>query len=625
MAFERLKTKTDLPRYESPNHDYKDDDHFKPKGHRSPRSFFSNNIIARKYQLLPNSTRKIINRCILALLAIAALVRLLTMQPGTIEGVMLSGESLISNLVGKGQVETTVGVVEQYDLRNYGGSHNGWEKKERVLLCIPLRNAEPVIPMMISHLENLTYPHELLDLAFLVSDSSDATETDLTLLLHSSPIANSYNSISIYLKDFGQVIGQGFSDRHGFKVQGIRRKLMGRARNWLTAAALKPYHSWVYWRDADIESAPSSIIEDLMQFNRDVIVPNVWRPLPKWLGGEQPYDLNSWQESEPALEMAKKLGEDDVIVEGYAEYPTWRPHLAYFRDVNGNPKDMFDLDGIGGVSILAKAKVFRQGAMFPGFALWNHAETEGFGKLCRKMGFSVNGLPNYTIWHLYEPSEDDLKTIKKMEEEGKGEEANAPVVAPKVYYRNEKEYQEKLLKEAMKKKKEGNNEGDDIPDITEQQQQVEEQVQKQEHNEQLQEQKQLEQQEQIKQQLEPEAQKTAQANQQVGQKQAQADQQQQTQVGQQKQVQAGQQQQVDANQQAQAKQQVQAGQQQQAQVGQQQQQQAQAGQQQQQKAPVKPPQQQTQAQAKQAPAAQQQQKQQQKAPQQQTQAPVVQY
>lgn len=134
---------------------------------------------------------------------------------------------------------------------------------------------------------------------------------------------------------------------------------MGRARNWLTANALKPYHSWVYWRDADVELCPGSVIQDLMSKNYDVIVPNVWRPLPTFLGTEQPYDLNSWMESQEALALAKTLDEDDVIVEGYAEYPTWRVHLAYIRDAEGDPNEAVDLDGVGGVSILAKAKIFR--------------------------------------------------------------------------------------------------------------------------------------------------------------------------------------------------------------------------------------------------------------------------
>lgn len=111
---------------------------------------------------------------------------------------------------------------------------------------------------------------------------------------------------------------------------------------------------------------------------------DVWRPLPDWLGGEQPYDLNSWQESETALALADTLDEDAVIVEGYAEYATWRPHLAYLRDPYGDPDMEMEIDGVGGVSILSKAKVFRSGVHFPAFSFEKHAETEGFGKVLLK-------------------------------------------------------------------------------------------------------------------------------------------------------------------------------------------------------------------------------------------------
>jgi mannan polymerase II complex ANP1 subunit len=40
-----------------------------------------------------------------------------------------------------------------------------------------------------------------------------------------------------------------------------------------------------------------------------------------------------------------------------------------------------EIDGVGGVSILAKAKVFRSGVHFPAFSFEKHAETEGFGKV----------------------------------------------------------------------------------------------------------------------------------------------------------------------------------------------------------------------------------------------------
>lgn len=359
--------------------------------------------------------------------------------------------------------------VEYYDLQDYEGTTRGKLNDEIVLLLVPLRNADKVLPLMFRNMMNITYDHSLIDIAFLVSDCSEDDKTLETLyeftsamqegnlipLLeerevqsrgkgvfgsgdlylkympqdymdevkrsYSPPFHSEYEkpfrSIQIYQKDFGQIIGQGFSDRHDVKIQGIRRKLMGRARNWLLSTALKPYHSWVYWRDVDIEMSPGDILEFMMKFANeyDVIVPNVWRPLPIFLGREQPYDLNSWIESNAGLKLAKSLDEDDVIVEGYAEYSTWRAHLAYIRDVNGDPEEIIDLDGVGGVSILSKASAFRHGTNFPAFTFLNHAETEAFGKLTKEMGMKVGGLPHYTVWHIFEPSEDDLNQISKLE------------------------------------------------------------------------------------------------------------------------------------------------------------------------------------------------------------------
>lgn len=82
-----------------------------------------------------------------------------------------------------------------------------------------------------------------------------------------------------------------------------------------------------------------------------------------------------------------------------------------------------ELDGVGGVSILAKARVFRAGVHFPAFSFEKHAETEGFGKMAKRMQFSVVGLPHYTVWHLYEPSVDDIRHMEEMEAEKKAREA----------------------------------------------------------------------------------------------------------------------------------------------------------------------------------------------------------
>jgi mannan polymerase II complex ANP1 subunit len=168
--------------------------------------------------------------------------------------------------------------LRYYDLEDVQGTSVGWEREERVLLCTPLRDAAPHLPMFFSHLRNFTYPHHLIDLAFLVSDSKDDTEGLLSRMLadlQNDPDSTMpYGEISVIHKDFGQAVGQDVESRHGFAAQAGRRKLMARARNWLLSAALRPYHSWVYWRDADVETCPFTIIEDLMRHDKDIIVPS---------------------------------------------------------------------------------------------------------------------------------------------------------------------------------------------------------------------------------------------------------------------------------------------------------------------------------------------------------------
>jgi mannan polymerase II complex ANP1 subunit len=169
--------------------------------------------------------------------------------------------------------------LRYYDLEEVQGTSRGWEREERILLCTPLRDAESHLHMFFSHLRNFTYPHHLVDLAFLVSDSKDKTEEVLSHLLEMQQAdpdpVQPYGEISVIHKDFGQKVNQDVESRHGFAAQAGRRKLMAQARNWLLSAALRPYHSWVYWRDADVETCPYTVLEDLMRHDKDIIVPSM--------------------------------------------------------------------------------------------------------------------------------------------------------------------------------------------------------------------------------------------------------------------------------------------------------------------------------------------------------------
>lgn len=40
------------------------------------------------------------------------------------------------------------------------------------------------------------------------------------------------------------------------------------------------------------------------------------------------------------------------------------------------------------------------GINFPAYSFEHQAETEGFGKMAKRAGYSVKGLPNYVVWHI---------------------------------------------------------------------------------------------------------------------------------------------------------------------------------------------------------------------------------
>lgn len=254
-----------------------DDDIYDPEGRNGPWIGNKEDIIDDdkdwdhkwKGQKHPQTSRRRLFR-LLGLLATVILVLLWFFS--STDSISWSSEPAFSAELD--EIET----IRYYDLDDVQGSKQGWNREERVLLCTPLRDASMHLDMFFGHLRNLTYPHHLVDLAFLVSDSKDDTEANLQKHLEdlqaSKELGMAYGEISIIHKDFGQAVGQDVESRHGFAAQAPRRKLMARARNWLLSAALRPTHSWVYWRDADVETCPFTVLEDLMAHDKDVIVPS---------------------------------------------------------------------------------------------------------------------------------------------------------------------------------------------------------------------------------------------------------------------------------------------------------------------------------------------------------------
>jgi hypothetical protein len=176
-------------------------------------------------------------------------------------------------------LEVNSSTIKRIDMNPITSTKSAVQNNERVLILTPLRDAAPYLEKHFDLLSELTYPHHLIDLGFLVGDSTDETLAVLSAELdriQKRTDDKPFNSVVIIEKDFGttEIASQTVEQRHSFEAQGPRRKAMGRARNYLLYATMKPEHSWVYWRDVDIVDSPESIIEDFVAHDKDVLVPS---------------------------------------------------------------------------------------------------------------------------------------------------------------------------------------------------------------------------------------------------------------------------------------------------------------------------------------------------------------
>lgn len=294
--------------------------------------------------------------------------------------------------------------VVHYYLNNVTTSPDPVANRETVLILTPLAR---FYQEYWDNLLRLTYPHELITLAFIIpktregNAATSALQEQITKTQTSGPEKKRFASIIIERQDFDPPIAsQDESERHKMENQKARRAAMSRARNSLLFTTLGPSTSWVLWLDADIVETPPTLIQDLAEHDKPIIVPNCFQRFidpqtKKW--AERPYDYNSWQDSETAQKLGEGMGPDEILLEGYAEMATYRVLMAHIAENGGNPKEEMTLDGVGGTALLVKAEVHRDGAMFPPFPFYHLIETEGFAKMAKRLGWSATGLPNYKV------------------------------------------------------------------------------------------------------------------------------------------------------------------------------------------------------------------------------------
>lgn len=268
--------------------------------------------------------------------------------------------------------------VVHYHLNNVTTSSNPVQNRETILILTPLSR---FYTGYWHNLLQLSYPHELVSLGFIIpkdSAGNQATKQLQQQIKETQEGAESlrFASVSILRQDFPPPLtSQQESERHKMENQRIRRSAMAKARNSLLFTTLGPTTSWVLWLDADIVETPPSIIQDLALHDKPIITPNCFQRYyndDKQAMDVRPYDFNSWVDSDQAREMAKSMGKDDILLEGYNNMATYRTLMAYVPEkIQGEIHTEIALDGVGGTALLVKADVHRDGAMFPPFAFYH--------------------------------------------------------------------------------------------------------------------------------------------------------------------------------------------------------------------------------------------------------------
>ena len=132
-------------------------------------------------------------------------------------------------------------------------------------------------------------------------------------LLATSHDQDKWRSISLLRQDFNKETSQDEKDRHAMANQKTRRASMAAARNTLLTTTLTAQHDWVLWLDADIVETPTTLLQDMMSHNRDLLVANCYQ---RYEGGIRPYDFNNWVDSPAAQALADKMSNDDILLEG---------------------------------------------------------------------------------------------------------------------------------------------------------------------------------------------------------------------------------------------------------------------------------------------------------------------
>jgi hypothetical protein len=234
----------------------------------------------------------------------------------------------------------------------------------KILILTPVKDAADFLLKYFELLFHLSYPHDLISIGLLESDSTDTTALDIERVL--PMLRREFRSADFWKKDFGYRMPP-WLPRWSQEIQVARR-------NHLLFHALED-EDWVLWVDVDVIEYPPDILEQLLAVGKDIVHPHCVRAF-----GGPTFDRNAWRDQ-------GRLHLDDLRSEGA----------------------LVALDAVGGTMLLVRADLHREGLIFPPFPYGRanarirpdtpELETEGLGFMAQDMGYQCWGMPHLEIRH----------------------------------------------------------------------------------------------------------------------------------------------------------------------------------------------------------------------------------
>lgn len=267
---------------------------------------------------------------------------------------------------------------------NHSRTTNGARKdssrhQPEILILTPVKNAAEFADGYFERLRGLSYPSEKLSIGILESDSNDGTYKIFAEACRSKLF--DFRKTTVLQRNFGYKIPENL-ERWDASIQFQRRAVLARSRNHLLFHALDD-EDWVLWLDVDVIDYPADIIEKLLSYKKDIIMPHCVHEHSR-----ETFDQNVWRDK-GRLSIMDMRGDGEIL----------------------------PVDTAGGTMLMVRADCHRDGLVFPPFLYGKRSdkirplgkgivadsegeiETEGFGIMAADMNLQCWVLPGLEVSH----------------------------------------------------------------------------------------------------------------------------------------------------------------------------------------------------------------------------------